>query len=139
MLDFTAGLITGSSHRSDRNVADSAMDARDFRWQPAKKRAISLRATIYALLTISAVVFFCYHIKLRPSIVVLLLFLTILAVAKLGGLMTGLVASLTAAGGFGLLFLPAIGSIARSQSGDRLLLLLFLLSGTIASRLVGDT
>lgn len=66
----------------------------------------------------------------------LLLLLTVLAISKLEGLLSGLIATAIATLILGWDF-PPIDSLAVRSSSDRLALALFLLIATFGSRLIG--
>ena len=66
----------------------------------------------------------------------LLLLLAVLAISKLEGLLSGLIATAIAAMILGWDF-PPIDSLAVKSSSDRLALALFLVIATLGSRLLG--
>lgn len=66
----------------------------------------------------------------------LLLLLVVLAISRVEGLLSGLIATAIAALILGWDF-PPIGSLAVKSSSDRLALALFLLIATLGSRLLG--
>jgi len=67
----------------------------------------------------------------------LLLLLTVLAVSKLEGLLSGLIATAIAALILTFWFFPPFGSLMIRSSSDRLALALFLLIATLGSRMIG--
>jgi len=67
----------------------------------------------------------------------LLLLLEVLAVSRLEGLLNGLIATAIAALILVFWFFPPVGSVMIKSSSDRLALALFLLLGTLGSRLLG--
>lgn len=137
MFGYAAALITGALLGVMGTLALLLAGIAIFDQQLKTMRSISVRGIGYSLLTIFVIAVVCYYVNLRASIVVLLFFVCILTAAKLAGLLTGLIASMTAAGTLSLVFLSPAGSVAPTQPGDRLLVLLFLLAGAFVSRLVG--
>jgi two-component system sensor histidine kinase KdpD len=67
----------------------------------------------------------------------LLLLLAVLAVSKMEGLLNGLIATATAALILVFWFFPPVGTAMIKSSSDRLALALFLIIGTLGSRLLG--
>jgi K+-sensing histidine kinase KdpD len=67
----------------------------------------------------------------------LLLLLAVLAVSKREGLLNGLIATAIAALILVYWFFPPAGTVLTKSSSDRLALALFLILGTVGSRLIG--
>jgi len=67
----------------------------------------------------------------------LLLLLAVLAISKLEGLLSGLIATAIAALILVFWFFPPVGTMLVKSSSDRLALALFLLIATLGSRLIG--
>jgi K+-sensing histidine kinase KdpD len=98
---------------------------------------LSLRGVACAALALLAVAGLSYTMKLDEAGAILLLSLSVLVIAKLGGFRYGIGASVVAAMLLSLLFLPPIGSLWVIGSNNRLALVLFLLSTIAGSRLIG--
>jgi K+-sensing histidine kinase KdpD len=98
----------------------------------------SLRGHVYVVAVLIAVSGIAYLLKLDKESAMLLLLLAVLAIAKQGGLVHGLVASAMAAVILSFLFMPPVGSLFIKGSDDRLALALFLLIAALGSRLIGQ-
>lgn len=99
-------------------------------------RLRSLPATILSIITLLLIAAFCYRFDIGKDAAILFLLLAVLGISKLEGLVNGLIATAIAA----LILawvLPPAGSMSIRSSSDRLALALFLLIGTLASRLLG--
>jgi K+-sensing histidine kinase KdpD len=86
-----------------------------------------------ALLCIAA---FCHRFQIGKDASMLLLLLAVLAVSKMQGLLSGLIAVATAAVILIVWFLPPLGSVMIRSSSDRLALALFVLIASLGSRLI---
>ena len=98
---------------------------------------LSLRGIACAAVALLAVTGLSYTLKLDKAGAILLLSLSVLVIAKLGGFRYGIGASVVAAVLLSFLFLPPIGSLWVIGSDNRLALVLFLLSTIAGSRLIG--
>jgi K+-sensing histidine kinase KdpD len=137
MVGFTAGLAIGSLLGVTFTFLLILLAAALSNKRPSLADELSPRGLAYpatALLAISGV---SYFLKLDKAAVMLLLFLAVLAIAKLDGLAKGIGASAFAAGVLDLMFLPPIGSLKVAHPEDQFALALFFLSAIFASRLIG--
>lgn len=91
----------------------------------------------WSLVALVAAAGMSYGLKLDKTAAVLLLVAVVLLIAKLAAPAYGMAASLVAVVLLDFLFLPPIGSVRVSDPGDRLTLLLFLVTAVAGSRLVG--
>jgi K+-sensing histidine kinase KdpD len=98
----------------------------------------SPRGYVYSAAVLIAVSGIAYLLKLDKESAMLLLLLAVLAVAKQGGLVHGLVASAMASLMLSFLFMPPVGSLFVKGPDDRLALALFLLIAALGSRLIGQ-
>ncbi len=101
-------------------------------------KTTSLRGHVYSAAVLIVVSGIAYLLKLYKESAMLLLLLAVLAVAKQGGLVHGLVASAMAAAILSFLFMPPVGSLFVKGPDDRLALALFLLIAALGSRLIGQ-
>ncbi len=95
---------------------------------------LRVTSAVVALLVVGGI---SYALKLDKAGAILLLFISVLVIAKLGGFKCGFVASGVAAALLSILFLPPIGSLWVFDSTNRLTLTLFLLIAIVGSRLIG--
>ena len=96
------------------------------------------RGHVYAAAVVITVSGMARLLRLDKESAMLLLLLTVLGVAKQGGLFSGLVASAVAAAALSLLFMPPVGSLFIQARDDRLDLALFVLFAALGSRLIGE-
>ena len=96
----------------------------------------SLRGHVVAAAVLIVVSGIAYFLKLDKESAMLLLLLAVLAIAKKGGLVHGLVASAMAAVILSIFFMPPVGSLFVKGPDDRLALALFLLIAALGSRLI---
>lgn len=105
--------------------------------RPSLADELSPRGLAYSAIALLAIAGIAYLLRLDKAAAMLLLFLGVLAIAKLEGLAKGIGASALAAGMLSLLFLPPIGSMRIARPEDQFALALFFLSAIFASRLIG--
>jgi len=136
MGGFTAGLIAGcllgvcgTFLMLSIGAAFSADRARLFRFR-------SLPGTLLSTIALLFIAAICNRLNVGKDASMLLLLLAVLAVSKLEGLLSGLIATAIAALLLAWVFPPA-GSILVKSSSDRLALALFLLIATLGSRMIG--
>jgi K+-sensing histidine kinase KdpD len=136
MGGFTAGLIAGcllgvcgTFLMLSIGAAFSEDRARLFRFR-------SLPGTLLATIALLFIAAFCNRLGIGKDASMLLLLLAVLAVSKVEGLLSGLIATAIAALILAWVFPPA-GSILVKSSSDRLALALFLLIATLGSRMIG--
>jgi K+-sensing histidine kinase KdpD len=98
----------------------------------------SLPGTILSTIVLLSIAAFCHRMNIGKDASMLLLLLAVLVVSKLQGLLNGLIATAIAAGILVYWFFPPAGSAVIKSSSDRLALALFLLIGTLGSRLLGQ-
>jgi K+-sensing histidine kinase KdpD len=110
-------------------AAFSADRARLFRFR-------SLPGTLLSTIALLFIAAICNRLNIGKDASMLLLLLAVLAVSKLEGLLSGLIATAIAALILAWVFPPA-GSILVKSSSDRLALALFLLIATLGSRAIG--
>jgi K+-sensing histidine kinase KdpD len=139
MGGFTAGLVAGcllgvcgTFLMLSLGAAFSAERARVFRLR-------SLPGTLLAAFGLLCIAAFCRHMNIGKDASMLLLLLAVLAISKLEGLLSGLIATAIAALILVVWFFPPVGSTMIRSSSDRLALALFLLIATLGSRLLGRT
>jgi K+-sensing histidine kinase KdpD len=96
-------------------------------------RVRSLPGTLMSTIALLLITAFCYRFNIGKDASMLLLLLAVLGVARLEGLMNGLIAATIAALVLAWFFPPA-GSLVIKSSSDRLALALFLLIATLGSR-----
>ena len=96
-------------------------------------RVRSLPGTLMSTIALLLITAFCYRFNIGKDASMLLLLLAVLGVARLEGLMNGLIATTIAALVLAWFFPPA-GSLVIKSSSDRLALALFLLIATLGSR-----
>lgn len=137
MGGFTAGLVAGcllgvcgTFLMLSLGAAFSAEHSRLFRVR-------SLPGTLLSAILLLCIAAFCHHMSIGKDASMLLLLLAVLAVSKLEGLLSGLVATAIAALILVFGFFPPAGSVLIRSSSDRLALALFLLIATLGSRLLG--
>lgn len=105
----------------------------DFPSQATKRS--SFYGFFVALIFVVAVASVARYLPLHKAIVTLLFVVLVLAIARIKGLVAGLTASAFA--GFALLYtLPPSGSLLAANADDRVLVILFVLSASLASRWV---
>jgi K+-sensing histidine kinase KdpD len=99
---------------------------------------LSYRSVVFttAMLVILAIA--AHSMKLGKASSLLLLLLAVLAIARHGGLIYGLVATAVAAISLSVWFFPPIGSLMITKPHDRVALSLFLLTATLGSRFFGE-
>ena len=135
-MDFAAGMMVGCLVGVISAVlllfVSTLTDERSDR-----KGELSLRGLVCAAVTLLAAGEFSHILKLDKNSGTLLLLLSVLVIARLGGFRYGIVASVIAALLLSFLFLPPIGSLWVIGSDDQLTLTLFLLSTIVGSGLVG--
>jgi K+-sensing histidine kinase KdpD len=136
MGGFTTGLVAGcllgvcgTFLLLSLGAAFSVERARVFRLR-------SLPGTLLSTIGLLFIAEFCRRLSIGKDASMLLLLLAVLAVSKLEGLLSGLIATAIAALILGWDF-PPMGSLAVKSSSDRLALALFLLIATLGSRLLG--
>src|SRR5271169_3687330 len=136
MGGFTAGLIAGcllgvcgTFLMLSIGAAFSVDRARLFRFQ-------SLPGTLLSTIALLFIAAFCSRLGIGKDASMLLLLLAVLAVSKVEGLLSGLIATAIAALILAWVFPPA-GSMLIKSSSDRLALALFLLIATLGSHMIG--
>ena len=136
MGGFTTGLVAGcllgvcgTFLLLSLGAAFSVERARLFRLR-------SLTGTLLSTIGLLFIAEFCHRMKIGKDATMLLLLLAVLAISKLEGLLSGLIATAIAAMILGWDF-PPIDSLAVKSSSDRLALALFLVIATLGSRLLG--
>jgi K+-sensing histidine kinase KdpD len=97
----------------------------------------SLPGTLLSTIVLLCIAAFCHRMNIGKDASMLLLLLAVLAVSRLEGLLNGLIATGIAALILVFWFFPPVGSAMIKSSSDRLALALFLLIGTLGSRLLG--
>jgi K+-sensing histidine kinase KdpD len=110
-------------------AAFSADRARLFRFR-------SLPGTLLSTIVLLCIAAFCSRLGIGKDASMLLLLLAVLAVSRVEGLLSGLIATAIAALILAWVFPPA-GSMLVKSSSDRLALALFLLIATLGSRVIG--
>jgi len=137
MGGFTAGLVAGcllgvcgTFLLLSVGTAFSVERARVFRLR-------SLPGTLLSTIVLLCIAAFCHRLSIGKDASMLLLLLAVLAVSRLEGLLNGLIATAIAALILVFWFFPPVGSVMIKSSSDRLALALFLLLGTLGSRLLG--
>jgi two-component system sensor histidine kinase KdpD len=137
MGGFTAGLIAGcllgvcgTFLMLSIGAAFSADRARVFRVR-------SLPGTLLSTIVLLCTAAFCHRLNIGKDASMLLLLLAVLAISKLEGLLSGLIATAIAALILVFWFFPPVGTLLVKSSSDRLALALFLLIATLGSRLIG--
>jgi K+-sensing histidine kinase KdpD len=135
MGGFTTGLVAGcllgvcgTFLLLSLGAAFSVERARVFRLR-------SLPGTLLSTIGLLFIAEFCRRLSIGKDASMLLLLLAVLAVSKLEGLLSGLIATAIAALILGWDF-PPMGTLAVKSSSDRLALALFLLIATLGSRLL---
>jgi K+-sensing histidine kinase KdpD len=133
MGGFTAGLVagcllgvSGTFLLLSIGAAFSVDGARLFRVR-------SLPGTLMSTIALLLITAFCNRFSIGKDASMLLLLLAVLGVARLEGLMNGLIATTIAALVLAWFF-PPDGSLFIKSSSDRLALALFLLIATLGSR-----
>lgn len=96
----------------------------------------SLPGTLLSTIALLCIAAICNRLNIGKDASMLLLLLVVLAVSKLEGLLSGLIATAIAALTLAWVFPPA-GSMLVKSSSDRLALALFLLIATLGSRMIG--
>ncbi len=137
MGGFTAGLIAGcllgvcgTFLMLSIGAAFSVDRARVFRVR-------SLPGTLLSTIVLLCIAAFCHRLNIGKDASMLLLLLAVLAISKLEGLLSGLIATAIAALILVFWFFPPVGTMLVKSSSDRLALALFLLIATLGSRLIG--
>jgi K+-sensing histidine kinase KdpD len=97
----------------------------------------SLPGTLLSTIVLLCIAAFCHRMSIGKDASMLLLLLAVLAVSRLEGLLNGLIATAIAALILVVWFFPPLGSAMIKSSSDRLALALFLLIGTLGSRMLG--
>ena len=100
-------------------------------------RVRSLPGTLLSTIVLLCTAAFCHRLNIGKDASMLLLLLAVLAISKLEGLLSGLIATAIAALILVFWFFPPVGSMLVKSSSDRLALALFLLIATLGSRLIG--
>ena len=100
-------------------------------------RVRSLPGTLLSTIVLLCIAAFCHRLNIGKDASMLLLLLAVLAISKLEGLLSGLIATAIAALILVFWFFPPVGSMMIKSSSDRLALALFLLIATLGSRLIG--
>jgi K+-sensing histidine kinase KdpD len=136
MGGFTAGLIAGcllgvcgTFLMLSIGAAFSADRARLFRFR-------SLPGTLLSTIALIFIAAICNRLNIGKDASMLLLLLAVLAISKVEGLLSGLIATAIATLILAWVFPPG-GSILVKSSSDRLALALFLLIATLGSRVIG--
>jgi K+-sensing histidine kinase KdpD len=136
MGGFTAGLIAGcllgvcgTFFMLSIGAAFSADRARLFRFR-------SLPGTLLSSIALIFIAAICNRLNIGKDASMLLLLLAVLAISKVEGLLSGLIATAIATLILAWVFPPG-GSILVKSSSDRLALALFLLIATLGSRVIG--
>jgi K+-sensing histidine kinase KdpD len=137
MGGFTTGLVAGcllgvcgTFLLLSLGAAFSVERARVFRLR-------SLPGTLLSTIVLLCIAAFCHRLAIGKDASMLLLLLAVLAVSRMEGLLSGLIATVTAALILVFWFFPPAGSAMIKSSSDRLALALFLIIGTLGSRLLG--
>jgi two-component system, OmpR family, sensor histidine kinase KdpD len=137
MGGFTTGLVAGcllgvcgTFLLLSLGAAFSVERARVFRLR-------SLPGTLLSTIVLLCIAAFCHQLAIGKDASMLLLLLAVLAVSRMEGLLSGLIATATAALILVFWFFPPAGSAMIKSSSDRLALALFLIIGTLGSRLLG--
>ena len=137
MGGFTAGLVagcllgvSGTFLFLSIGAAFSVEGARMFRVR-------SLPGTLLSTIVLLCTAAFCHRLNIGKDASMLLLLLAVLAISKLEGLLSGLIATAIAALILVFWFFPPVGTMLVKSSSDRLALALFLLIATLGSRLIG--
>jgi K+-sensing histidine kinase KdpD len=110
-------------------TAFSADRARLFRFR-------SLPGTLLSTIALLFIAAICNRLNIGKDASMLLLLLAVLAISKVEGLLSGLLATAISALILAWVFPPG-GSILVKSSSDRLALALFLLIATLGSRVIG--
>ena len=96
-----------------------------------------LPGTLLSTIVLLCIAAFCHRLNIGKDASMLLLLLAVLAISKLEGLLSGLIATAIAALILVFWFFPPVGTMLVKSSSDRLALALFLLIATLGSRLIG--
>lgn len=138
MGGFTTGLVigllvgvSGTFLLLSIGAAFSMERARLFRLR-------SIPGTLVAALALLAIAVFCRRLAIGKDAAMLLLLFAVLGISKVEGLLSGLIATALATLMLAFGFMPPIGSLMIRSSSDRLAIALFLLIGTIGSRIIGS-
>ncbi|HXP81200.1 MAG TPA: DUF4118 domain-containing protein [Verrucomicrobiae bacterium] len=110
-------------------AAFSADRARLFRFR-------SLPGTLLSTIALIFIAAICNRLNIGKDASMLLLLLAVLAISKVEGLLSGLIATAIATLILAWVFPPG-GSMLVKSSSDRLALALFLLIATLGSRVIG--
>ncbi len=137
MTSFDAGLIIGCLVGVMGTYLLLLLAASVSGVQPDKMNGQSRRRAAIAVVALLLVSGVSYALKLDKAYAILLLFLSVLVIAKLEGFKCGFLASGVAAALLSFLFLPPVGSLWVIGTDNRLVLALFLLITTVGSRLIG--
>jgi K+-sensing histidine kinase KdpD len=136
MGGFTTGLVAGcllgvcgTFLLLSLGAAFSVERARVFRLR-------SLPGTFLSAILLLFIAAFCHRMNIGKDASMLLLLLAVLAISRLEGLLSGLIATAIATLILSWDF-PPMGSLAVKSSSDRLAIALFLLIATLGSRLIG--
>jgi K+-sensing histidine kinase KdpD len=97
----------------------------------------SLPGTILSTIVLLCIAAFCHQLSIGKDASMLLLLLAVLVVSRLEGLLNGLIATTISSLILVAWFFPPVGSAMIRSSSDRLALALFLLLGSLGSRLLG--
>lgn len=137
MVGFTAGLAIGCLVGVSGTFLLILLATALSKERPNPMSELSPRGFAYPSMALLAVAGVSYPLKLDKDVVVLLFLMTVLVIAKMGGLANGLAASVVASGMLSFLFLPPVGSLMVARPDDQFALALFLLSAIFGSRLFG--
>jgi K+-sensing histidine kinase KdpD len=99
---------------------------------------LSYRSFAFVTAALATLAGMAHIMKFGKASSLLLLLLAVLAIARHGGLINGLVATAIAAICLTVWFFPPIGSLMITKPHDRLALSLFLLTATLGSRFFGE-
>lgn len=100
-------------------------------------RVRSVPGTLLSTMALLLIAAFCHRMNIGKDAGMLILLLAILCISKIEGLLNGLIATVISAFLLAFWFFPPVGLAIRSSS-DRLALALFLLIGTLGSRVIGS-
>jgi two-component system sensor histidine kinase KdpD len=102
-----------------------------------RHRVFRRRRTFLSTIVLLCIAAVCHRLNVGKDAATLLLLLAVLVVSRLEGLVNGLIATAIASFILGFWFFPPTGSLVIKSSSDRLALALFLLIGTLGSRMLG--
>jgi K+-sensing histidine kinase KdpD len=136
MIVFVAGLATGCLLGVAGTVLLLLLSIGFSEDRPVTINNAPFRGLVFAAVALVAAFGLSHVLNLHKSSEVLLLLLTILLIAQLGGVTSGLMASGVAAAILSFFILRPVGSFWIAKPNDRFLLALFLLLAIVGCQLI---